>query len=60
MIEGRIKSLDVINRRAVITTPEAQDVTVTFPEGAGALQISKWKWRHTMPMGSAPVHPWCR
>ncbi len=34
MIEGRIKTLDVANRRAVITTQDAQDITVTFPEGA--------------------------
>lgn len=34
MIEGRIKSLDVANRRAVITTRDTQEVVVTFPEGA--------------------------
>lgn len=34
MIEGRIKSVDVANRRAVITTEDAQEITVTFPEGA--------------------------
>lgn len=34
MIEGRIKTLDVTNRRAVITTQDNQDITLTFPDGA--------------------------
>jgi hypothetical protein len=34
MIAGRIQSLDVAHRQAVIRTEEAQEVTVTFPEGA--------------------------
>jgi hypothetical protein len=33
MIEGRIKSIDVAQRTAVITTRENEDVTVTFPDG---------------------------
>ena len=34
MITGRIKSLDIAQRWAVITTPEGQDLTVSFPAGA--------------------------
>ncbi len=34
MIEGRIKTLDVANRRAVITTQDNQDIMVAFPQGA--------------------------
>ena len=34
MIEGRIKTLDVANRRAVITTQDAREVAVSFPEDA--------------------------
>ncbi len=34
MIEGRIKTLDVANRRAVVTTRDHQDIAITFPEGA--------------------------
>ena len=34
MLEGRIKTLDVANRRAVVTTQEGQDIDVTFPAGA--------------------------
>jgi hypothetical protein len=34
VLEGRIKTLDVVNRRAVITTPDNQDIAITFPEEA--------------------------
>ena len=34
MIAGRIKMLDVANRKGVITTHEGEDVAVTFPESA--------------------------
>jgi hypothetical protein len=34
MIEGRIKTVDVANRTAVITTEDNQDITITFPEEA--------------------------
>ncbi len=34
MIEGRIKTLDVINRRVVITTAKGQEIDVAFPEEA--------------------------
>ncbi len=34
MITGRIKTLDVANRRVVIATPEGKEMTLTFPEGA--------------------------
>lgn len=34
MIEGRITSLDVAHRQAVIRTEDARELTVTFPEGA--------------------------
>ncbi|MGQ4809274.1 hypothetical protein NKDENANG_02689 [Candidatus Entotheonellaceae bacterium PAL068K] len=47
MIEGRIKSLDVVNRQAVITTQEAQDVTVTFPEGA-SIEVAEPETMGTM------------
>lgn len=32
MIEGRIKTVDVARRMAVITTQAGEDVTITFPE----------------------------
>ncbi len=31
VIEGRIKTLDVEHRRVVITTPDAEEMTLTFP-----------------------------
>ncbi len=34
MITGRIKTLDVANRRAVIATADGQDMVVTFPADA--------------------------
>ena len=34
MTEGRIKKIDVAHRTAVITTPEGQELTLTFPDGA--------------------------
>lgn len=34
MIEGRIKTLDVAHRTAVITTQDNQEIALTFPEGA--------------------------
>ena len=34
MIAGRIKALDVANRKGIITTHEGEDVPVTFPDGA--------------------------
>ena len=34
MIAGRIKTLDVANRKGVITTPAGEDMAVTFPDGA--------------------------
>ena len=34
MIAGRIKKLDVDNRRGIITTHEGDEVAVTFPDGA--------------------------
>ena len=34
MISGRIKKLDVANRRGIITTHEGEDVPVTFPDAA--------------------------
>ena len=34
MITGRIKKLDVANRRGVIATYDGRDVTITFPDGA--------------------------
>ena len=34
MIAGRIKKLDVANRRGIITTHDGNDVAVTFPDGA--------------------------
>jgi hypothetical protein len=34
VIEGRIKTLDVANRRAVIITADAREVTVSFPDQA--------------------------
>ena len=34
MIAGRIKKLDVANRKGIITTHEGEDVSVTFPAAA--------------------------
>jgi hypothetical protein len=34
VIAGRIKKLDVANRKGIITTHEGEDVAVTFPDGA--------------------------
>ena len=34
MTEGRIKKIDVARRTAVIATPEGQELTLTFPDGA--------------------------
>ena len=34
MIAGRIKALDVANRKGIITTREGEDVPVTFLDGA--------------------------
>jgi len=34
VIAGRIKHLDVANRRGIITTHDGNDVAVTFPDGA--------------------------
>ena len=34
MIAGRIKELDVANRRGIITTHDGGEVAVTFPDGA--------------------------
>ena len=34
MIAGRIKKLDVANRRGIITTHDGNDLAVTFPAGA--------------------------
>ena len=34
MVEGRIKTIDLTLRAAVITTHDGQEVTVTFPAGA--------------------------
>ncbi|GIX46344.1 MAG: hypothetical protein KatS3mg131_0555 [Candidatus Tectimicrobiota bacterium] len=34
MITGRIKTLDVANRRAVLATEDGREITLTFPEGA--------------------------
>ena len=34
MIAGRIKKLDVANRRGIITTHEGEDVPVAFPDAA--------------------------
>ena len=34
MIAGRIKKLDVANRRGIITTHDGEDMAVTFPDGA--------------------------
>lgn len=34
MIAGRIKKLDVANRKGIITTHEGEDVPVTFPDDA--------------------------
>ena len=34
MIAGRIKELDVANRKGIITTREGEDMAVTFPDGA--------------------------
>lgn len=34
MIAGRIKKLDVANRRGIITTRDGDDVAVTFPDSA--------------------------
>lgn len=34
MTEGRIKTIDVAQRTAVIVTQDNQDVVLTFPEGA--------------------------
>ena len=34
MIAGRIKELDVANRKGIITTHAGEDVAVTFPDGA--------------------------
>lgn len=34
MLVGRIKTLDVTNRMAVVTTEDGQDIAVTFPAEA--------------------------
>ena len=34
MIAGRIKTLDVANRKGIITTHDGEDVAVTFPDSA--------------------------
>ncbi|MFQ5682131.1 MAG: hypothetical protein ACE5HC_02565 [Candidatus Binatia bacterium] len=34
MIEGYIKKMDLVQRTAVITTEDDQDITITFPEEA--------------------------
>ena len=34
MIAGRIKTLDVANRRGIITTHEGEEVAITFPDAA--------------------------
>ncbi|MFQ5853197.1 MAG: hypothetical protein ACE5JU_21775 [Candidatus Binatia bacterium] len=34
MIEGRIKTVDVANRTAVITTEDDKEMVITFPEDA--------------------------
>ena len=34
MIAGRIKELDVVNRKGIITTHAGEDMAVTFPDGA--------------------------
>ncbi|MBI4489547.1 MAG: hypothetical protein HY694_10720 [Deltaproteobacteria bacterium] len=34
MIEARIKKIDLTSRTVVITTHDAQEVTLTFPDGA--------------------------
>ena len=34
MIAGRIKTLDVANRRGIITTHDGEDVAVTFADSA--------------------------
>ena len=33
MITGRIKKLDVTNRRGIVTTNDGQDIAITFPDG---------------------------
>ena len=34
MIAGRIKKLDVVNRKGIITTHDGEDMAVVFPAGA--------------------------
>lgn len=47
MVEGRIKTLDMVSRRVVITTAEGQDIDVAFPEGA-TIEVSEPETMGTM------------
>ena len=55
MIAGRIKKLDVANRKGIITTHDGEDVAVTFPDSA-VIEVAEPETMGTMGGDLADLH----